>query len=53
MEFAALLTNYNTCSSMRTRPIVNINEFEIKLIEKRHIQVLIKIFAVIMITIQK
>ncbi len=35
----------------RTRPIINRNVLEIKLIEKCDIQVVIKIFAVIMITI--
>ncbi len=38
-------------NKMRTRPIINLNVLENKLIEKCDIQVVIKIFAVIMITI--
>ncbi len=51
MEFAALHTNYNTfINKIRTRPIINLNVLEITFIEKCDIQVVIKNFAVIMIT---
>ncbi len=43
---------YLFINKMRTRPILNLNVLEIKLIEKCDVQVVIKIFAVIMITIE-
>ncbi len=51
MEFAALLTNYNTfINKMRTRAIVNLKSLKLNPF-KSDIQVDIMIFAVIMITI--
>ncbi len=43
--------HYLLINKMRTRPIINLNVLKIKLIEKCDIQVVINIFAVIMITI--
>ncbi len=45
------ILQYLIISKMRTRHIVNLNVLEIKLIEKCDIQVVIKIFAVIMIIV--
>ncbi len=42
---------YLFINKMRTRPILNLNVLKIKLIEKCDIQIVIQIFAVIMIAI--